>query len=148
MGYLVTLDVGNRYTGCKELVPGMVYTDNKGEELLFVGYSYICRDEGTQYEWGGFTSFIYAKVKQLHSKMLKDYLSQDMHDYFGGDIRAFGLFYTSQNPRILKKAEYQMFPSDYFEDFKITQHYGGFDSETVIRTKPLVDPYVCKVEKV
>lgn len=78
MGYKVTLDVGPRYTGCKELIPGTVYTDNKGNELLFVGYCHVVRDEGTDFFLGNFDTFVYAKVPQLQKKMAKELLSKDM----------------------------------------------------------------------
>lgn len=148
MNVKVTLDVGSRYTGCRELIPGTVYTDQKGEQLLFIGYSHVVRDEGTGYYWGNFDAFVYAKVKQIQAKIDKGLLSADLHHYYGEDIEATSLFYTPSKARILKKAEYVMFPSDYFVDFKITQHYKSVsgECECKITTRPLVNPYVCRVE--
>lgn len=146
MGYRVTLDVGNRYTGVKQLIPGTVYSDKKGEKILFIGYSRIVRDEGTLAQWGGWTSFVYAKVAQLEKKIAKGLLTSDLRHYMGDDIDLTGLFYTSCKPRLLMSEEYQMFPSDYFEHFHMDQA-SGMCSYLDITTEPRKDVYICVVEK-
>lgn len=144
MGYKVTLDVGRQYTGCKELIPGCVYLDNKGNKILFVGYGDL-----STISWGSGKSFIYMKVDQIEKKIAKGKLSKDIKDYYGEDMEASMLFYASDKPRLLKSFEYQMFPSDYFERFELIQHFddGNF-YPTFVQVKPIIRPYVCTVEKV
>lgn len=123
MGYKVLLGAKPKYKGCKELIPGKIYEDNKGEKLLFVGFGSLKRaDEDFGVSWGLFEGFIYMKVDQIEKKIKNGLLSYDLTAYTG-ESELLNLFYFSQKPRLLVKELNEMFPSDYFENFVANQEY-------------------------
>ena len=72
----------HKYQGLPEVVPGHIYLDDKGVEILFLGRGQYWRED----EGGGWTvpsdnSFLYMKVEDLDAKIADGRLNEELTIY-------------------------------------------------------------------
>lgn len=119
-----------RYRGLTELIPGHVYLDDKGVELLFLGRGKYYREDG----YGGWSSpsgrsFLYMKVKDLDAKISDGRLTPGLTTYnpLGPNKPDFWkTVFFSQRPRNLVKDLGERFPANYFENLVVTDFSGNY----------------------
>lgn len=111
-------------------IPGHVYRDNKGEELLFLGQGRYFRED----DFGGWTtptddSFLYMKVKDLDAKLADGRLTPDLRTYdplSPSKPDFWRTVFFSKKPRSLVEDLGQRYPDGYFEHLVITDLAGKY----------------------
>lgn len=109
-----------RYKGLRELIPGHLYRDNKGEEILFLGRGTYSREtigDPNGY-WGCRENyFLYMKWADVQKKIGDGRLSADLKEFaINVPSRAdfWRTVYFSENPRILMEDLGEKYPDTYF----------------------------------
>lgn len=129
---LISLTEFPRYVGIRELIPGHVYLDNNGVELLFLGRGKYYRED----RYGGWSapsdvSFLYMKTEDLNAKITKGQLSPDLKvfDPLGSNKPDFWktVFY-SQKPRKLMIDHGERFPANFFKHLVVKDLSGNYYS--------------------
>lgn len=148
MGYTVKFKAGPKYVGLTTLIPGHIYEDDKGKEIIFVGYGEMSRnlkldDEPPLWDvfWAVSEHFLYIKKAELDKFLNKGLISADLTQCKESSVLT-RMFYFSKRPRSLIRDLGKYMPDDCFEHFKstvLTPCNGGlgvFEENLEVEVKP------------
>lgn len=107
-----------KYQGLPEVVPGHIYLDDKGVEILFLGRGQYWReDEGSGWTAPSDNSFLYMKVEDLDAKIADGRLNEELTIYDPKQASRPDFWCTvffSKTPRNLMIDRGERYPSTFF----------------------------------
>lgn len=115
-----------RYKGLRKLIPGHVYLDEKGIEILFLGRGVFCRkadDNNPLFDWSTKeNSFLYMKWADIQKKIWEKRLAQDLSVYDPLSSKKpdfWRTVFSSNQPRLLIQDIGEVYPDTYFKHLEI-----------------------------